>query len=119
MTNIIIAGSRFYTNYANIKSVCDNTILLQFNRNEITIFHGGCRGVDSLAKQWADENNIKVKEYPADWSNLGRSAGPLRNEEMAKDGHILIAFYNGKSTGTANMISQARKYKLKTLVVSI
>ena len=32
------------------------------------------------------------------------AAGPIRNKEMAQNGDFLVAFWDGKSKGTKNMI---------------
>lgn len=50
----------------------------------------------------------------------GNAAGPMRNEEMAKYADGLIVFWNGKSSGTKNMIECAKRQGLpisKMLVV--
>ncbi len=47
------------------------------------------------------------------WDIHGKSAGHIRNAEMADYADALIAFWDGKSRGTANMIENARKRGLK------
>ena len=46
-------------------------------------------------------------------------AGLHRNELMAKEADACIVFWDGKSTGTKNMIDLAKKYKLKLRVINI
>ena len=41
------------------------------------------------------------------------------NETMAKEADACIVFWDGKSTGTKNMIDLAKKYKLKLRVINI
>ena len=38
---------------------------------------------------------------------------------MAKEADACIVFWDGKSTGTKNMIDLAKKYKLKLRVINI
>ena len=65
-------------------------------------------GADQLAGQWAKSRGISVKAYPADWKNLGRIAGPIRNKKMLDEKpDLLVAFPGGK--GTANMVFYAKK----------
>ena len=45
-------------------------------------------------------------------------AGLHRNELMAKEADACIVFWDGKSTGTKNMIDLAKKYKLKLRVIN-
>jgi len=68
------------------------------------ILSGGARGVDALARRYAWQHRIPFEEYPADWDEHGRAAGPLRNRRMAQEGDALIALWDGHSRGTRNMI---------------
>ena len=52
---------------------------------------------------------IKIKYFPADWNTYGKSAGFVRNIEMAENATALIAFWDGKSSGTKHMIETAKK----------
>lgn len=79
---------------------------------DITIIEGGARGADSAAADFALINCCPIEEYQADWKRHGTSAGPIRNRRMLEEGKpdLVIAFPGGK--GTANMIAQARAYKV-------
>jgi hypothetical protein len=85
-------------------------------KGEITgILHGNCRGIDKtagslLADSWP------IYSLSADWDKHGKSAGPIRNYKMAKMAQALIAIWDGKSRGTANMIQMAEKEGLKVYV---
>ncbi len=76
-------------------------------------------GADALGERWAKENDIPVKVFPANWDKHGKAAGPIRNKQMAAYGEMLIAFWDGKSSGTGNMISLAEPYNLKYTVIDI
>jgi hypothetical protein len=73
------------------------------------IIHGGANGADTMAGCWAEQFNIPVSVYPADWKKHGRKAGPLRNEQMLREGKpdYVIAFPGGR--GTAHMVRIARE----------
>ena len=67
----------------------------------------GCaRGVDSLGEDWAIKNNIPVKQFPADWEYFGKSAGIVRNKQMAEYAEAAIVVWDGKSMGSKNMIRE-------------
>lgn len=57
-----------------------------------------------------------MKRFPADWGKYGKSAGVLRNKQMAEYADGLIAFWDGKSRGTANMIETAKGLGLRVRV---
>lgn len=122
---IIVAGPRDFKN----KNTVYNGISLVLQRlkdtygelNNLEIVQGGANGVDALALQYAQENHIPYKTFNADWNKYNRAAGPIRNEQMAKYGEVLIAFKNQEhpTRGTENMIKTASKYNLKIFVVPI
>ncbi len=97
----IIAGCRTFTDYATAKQVLDKI------QNITEIVSGAAEGADSLGERHAKENKIPLKQFPADWDTYKKAAGPLRNKEMAIYADVLIAFWDGKSKGTKNMIEQA------------
>ena len=83
------------------------------------LIEGGAKGVDSLAKVWAEENGLPITEFKADWKIYGRGAGPVRNQKMAEYADALIAVWDGESRGTKNMISLAKKLNLKCFIYII
>ena len=119
MIRVVIAGCRDYENYEEAKKYIDICLSDIRKENEIVIVSGCARGADALGEKYAKENGFKVEKYPADWITYGRSAGPKRNEEMAKISDYVICFWDGKSRGTKSMIEYAKKYnkplKIKTI----
>ena len=113
--NLIVAGGRDFTNYKLLKEKLD-FLLSNTDKEEVTILCGKAKGADSLGERYANENEIDVWEYPADWSK-GKQAGYLRNAQMADDGTHLVAFWNGGSRGTKHMIDLATKKGLIVRVV--
>lgn len=80
------------------------------------IICGMAAGADMLGRRWAHENALAVVEMPADWEKHGRSAGYIRNEEMAKKADQVVVFWDGLSKGSKNMIDLAIKYGKPCLV---
>jgi len=103
---LCIFGSRNFADYKLLKEKVDK-IHLETPISEIV--SGKAKGADSLGEIWAKENNIPIKEFPADWL-LGKKAGPLRNEEMAQYCDKAIGFSVNNSRGTANMCECLHKY---------
>jgi YspA, cpYpsA-related SLOG family len=111
---VIIAGSRNFNNYELLKEKCDKILSEQ---KDVEIVCGMAKGADLLGKQYQEEKGYQLKEFPAEWDKFGKSAGYIRNEEMAKYSDSLIAFWDGKSKGTKHMIDLAEKYKLKIRII--
>ena len=104
---VVVAGSRSLSVVYAVYDYISQT-LNEFDIEEIV--SGGAIGVDTLAEQYAKENDIPIKIFkPKYKSSKDRSAPLMRNIEMAKYGDILIAFHDGKSTGTKHMINQMSK----------
>lgn len=78
-------------------------------------------GADTLAKEYAIRRGISVSAFPALWGKHGKSAGPIRNNQMLTEGkpELVIAFRGPNSRGTQNMIDQAKKAGVETVVVNI
>lgn len=117
---IIVAGGRDFTDYALLSQTLD-AVLEKYTFSEVQIVSGCCCGADALGERYAKEHGIPVKRFPAEWLAYGKAAGPIRNRKMAEyaaecDG-MLVAFWNGKSRGTASMIRLAEKngMQIKTI----
>lgn len=114
---VIIAGGRKFDNYALL---CSKLDLLFANKKPDEIVSGRANGADLLGERYAKSRAIKVKSFPVtpdDWNKHGKKAGFLRNQDMAKYGTHLVAFWDGESRGTASMIELAKAYGLDVRVV--
>lgn len=112
---VIIAGGRDFDSVNTMSLFCDKILgRLQFDAVEIV--SGGAPGADTLAKNYSKIRGYPFKEFSADWNQYGKSAGPIRNKQMAEYADGLIAFWDGKSPGTKNMIDTARELGLKVRV---
>lgn len=106
---VVVAGTRDFNNYKLLKKTLEKLLERKIAEGyEIVIVSGTCKGADLLSEQFAKEKGYRVDRFPADWS-LGRKAGPIRNEKMAKHGDALIAFWDGISRGTKSMIDYMKK----------
>lgn len=100
---IVVAGSRSITN-KNLVYQC-----IEKSNVAITEIVSGCaRGVDSLAEAYAADHDIQIMPFWADWPKHGKSAGPIRNKEMAEYADAAIIVWDGQSNGAQNMIENMR-----------
>lgn len=116
--NIIIAGSRDFTDYEIVKKSLKNFLLSKQTTDKPTIICGMARGADMLGYTLAKEYQLPLITFPADWTLYGKRAGVIRNEQMAKYAYeqgngVLLAFWDNKSKGTKWMIDLAKKYNLE------
>lgn len=119
---IIVAGSRDFNDYQLLSDTLMQYLnSIEYNPTQIKFVSGAARGADTLGEQFAYTYGYEVKRFPADWDNLGKRAGYVRNAIMAeyaseKTG-VLFAFWDGKSKGTKHMIDLAKKHNLEVHVI--
>lgn len=114
---VIIAGSVSFQDYGLLRTKCDAILSEKQRTHSIVVVSGTARGADRLGERYAKEKGYQLRQFPADWDTHGRSAGPIRNGEMAKNADALIAFWNGHSSGTKNMIETAKRYGLPVRII--
>ena len=128
----IFAGSREFGNKQEHRKLIEkqlrNLVIEPYTKaSTIEIVSGCARGVDSVAAEIARELGYAVKEFPADWEAYGKAAGHIRNKQMADyvaedDFNYhgrLVAFWDGESAGTKNMIDTATKMGIETVVFNV
>ena len=116
---LIVAGGRDFSDKKLMQEALND---YTFDTTSLEIVSGTAKGADSLGAQLARANNIPVKEFPADWQDMSEPcvkrfngygtynalAGMKRNHQMGDYATHLIAFWDGKSTGTKDMIEYMR-----------
>lgn len=107
---VLVCGGRDYTDKEQVFLCLDK--IKQILGDDLRICHGGARGADSLAGEWAQSRNVSCTVFPADWASHGRSAGPLRNLQMLVtfQPDYILDFPGGK--GTRDMLKKASHAKI-------
>lgn len=103
---VAIVGSR---EYPNMKQVLDFVASLP----EYTeVVSGGARGVDTFAQKAAEARwDLDISIFPADWNRHGKGAGYIRNREIVEYADYVVAFWDGKSSGTKHTIKLAKEWR--------
>ena len=65
MVRVIIAGSRDFSNVSLFRSTIRK--YLSDIEDEIEIVSGGCSGADTMGEWFAEDNNLKLTVFEADW----------------------------------------------------
>lgn len=114
---VIVCGSR---RWHDRETIVDRLYLLAMEASpeEVTIVHGAAQGADRIVEQEAQKAGMLIERYPAQWGGLGKRAGLIRNAHMASLGaDLCIAFWDRKSTGTAHMMSEAKRRGIPVEVI--
>lgn len=118
---VLVCGDRNWSDKEFINNVLRETWYeLDEHGIPLVIIHGCARGADSIAGKIGEQQSLEVIKFPADWERYGRSAGPIRNQQMLDEGKpdLVIAFNDAidASKGTKDMVNRAKKSGIKTMV---
>lgn len=100
---VMICGSR---DYADLEAV---RAFVRSLPEEANIVTGGAQGVDRTAEDEADATGRQTTIMLPDWKEFGRSAGPIRNQQMVDYCDYGVAFWDGKSPGTKDAIERLKR----------
>ena len=111
---VIIAGTRDFDNYTLLCEYADKMLSKRKEAGYNIIIVSGCAtGADTLGEHYAEVRGYQVERYPAQWRDANgkydKGAGVKRNALMADNADALLAYWDGKSRGTKNMIQEATK----------
>ena len=122
---LLITGSRNYNDYTALNEAIDElTIRLQLADEmdcaPTEILHGGAKGADELANQYAEKHGIKCIIIRPDYQRHNPKLAPLlRNTELVKLADCTLALYGpgrdgkGGTADTAQKTKAARKHLLE------
>lgn len=111
-----VVGSRSFSDYRLLKESLE--VLLQLYPIT-TIVSGGARGADSLGEQFAYEYKLQKIIYLPDTETYYPfvRAARERNIQIVKDSDLVVAFWDGMSTGTKHTINVCRALKKECIVI--
>jgi hypothetical protein len=111
---LIVAGSRTFTNYDLLKRKLN---YYTTPIGKLIVLCGGAIGADVLGQKWAEYYWIDRQFYKPDYKTHGKIAPLVRNTEMAENADMLICFWDGKSSGSKDMIEKAKARDLRVVIV--
>jgi hypothetical protein len=122
---VCVGGSRYYNDrrYFHKKIV----EFLETQTEDVLFVSGAAHsGADDLIIRWCEKFRYPCLRMPADWNNdkgvanfNPRTAGFIRNADMASIITYYIGFWNGKSPGTGHMIECCEERKIPMEVIRI
>lgn len=100
--NVAVIGSRGFRDYTFLSKT-----LRQFSISKI--ISGGALGADRLARRFALTYRINFLEFKPDYELHGKVAPLIRNHSIISSADVVVAFWDGKSSGTAHALHIARR----------
>ena len=107
MKKVLVCGTKFFSYNDTVRD------LLRTSLDKSTIvIEGCCKGsADQVAEEVAVEKRLEIRHFPAKGSPLDR------NVSMVKECDEVLAFWDGRSYGTAHTIATAVLHDKKVTVV--
>lgn len=113
---VVVAGSRSIEDKDLVSEIL-RSVDKEWDPN--TYVHGGASGVDSLVDRIIVSSpfppNKPVESHPIPgwvWEQVGKKAGPMRNEYMMDRADGAVVIWDGESSGTKNAMKLAEGNKL-------
>ena len=108
---VLVCGGRDFNDQALLEKILAD----YFYGPEDVLICGMAKGADMMAFNYVNRSDSHIEKYPADWNKHGRSAGPIRNQQMLTEGKpdVVVAFPGGR--GTEHMKSIARKAGIQVI----
>lgn len=80
------------------------------------IVSGGAKGVDTSARECAQRMGLKLTEFLPEYEKYGRAAPIKRNDLIIDHADMVLAFWDGKSRGTAYVIKTCEEKNKKVVI---
>lgn len=125
---LAIVGSREFNDYTLL---CEK--LSKVKKPITQVISGEAKGADLLGKRWAEDHGVPYLGFPALWDDISvagavikkRVSGELynvkagfdRNQTIVDNADAVIAFWDGKSSGTKDTIQKANKKSIPCFIV--
>lgn len=112
---VCIVGSRSIENKSLVFDECSTLIERRVPATDsVTILSGGAKGIDTLAQEFAAENKydfILFKPYHLVDNRVEFTPKYFfaRNRQLVDNSDIIVAFWDGESGGTKQLIDYAAK----------
>jgi predicted Rossmann fold nucleotide-binding protein DprA/Smf involved in DNA uptake len=100
---VAVIGSR---NFANTRLLAD--VLEEYRPTMTALVSGGARGADKLGERWANKHGIATEIFHPDHKRYKHAYHP-RNRLIVEAADLVVAFWDGHSTGTAYTMGYAKR----------
>ncbi|AGM11438.1 GTP-binding domain [Halogranum tailed virus 1] len=107
--DVLIAGSRsLETKRSEVRDAILRSPWFKSGASGVNkVITGGADGVDTFAKQLAEEMELDTEIHEPLWEKWGPAAGPKRNTDMVESADVIVVIWDGNSDGSADTLRKA------------
>lgn len=117
MIKLVIAGSRGIQPTQTVLDILRREISI-----DIEVVSGRARGADRIGESFATLRGYPIAKFPvsrAQWKLYPKTAGHMRNQQMAEYCDAGLLLWDGKSGGTMDMHKRLSKYQKPHVIVTL
>lgn len=119
---VLVCGDRNWNDSSAVSAALFGWNALIGDDPDYVVIEGGARGADAAGAEWAKNFATEHIQFPADWKQFGRAAGPIRNQQMLVEGKpdLVLAFHDdlASSKGTRHMVETAKRQGFPVYIIS-
>ncbi len=116
MLKLAVIGSRTFNDYALVEQTLDS---FQNPHPIGEIVSGGATGADTLAARYAALHHISVLIFTPNYKLYKQGAPLRRNLEIVESCDTVLAFWDGQSKGTKNVLDHALRLQKPVIIIPI
>lgn len=105
---LFIAGNREFEDYDRMSLVLYSLADHALADKSVSIVSGHEAPIDELAQEFAKDHDIVSYEIPLDWDTHGNEASFVQVKEVSEHADGLLAFWDGHSIHTKQMIERMK-----------
>ena len=132
MQYVIVAGGRDFNDSQRMTDELNNLQDSGWLDDKFVLISGMAKGADITAYNLLKDNGFECLEFQPDWSDISVQgavvkynrygaynavAGHMRNAAMGEEATHLVAFWDGSSRGTADMIKRMNQQNKPVTVI--
>ena len=91
------------------RSITDADLAKYIPQDATCLVSGGAEGVDTLAERYAKEHGIPIRVIRPNYELYGKHAPILRDKQIVECADLVVAVWDGVSTGTAFTVDYAHE----------
>ena len=121
---VLVTGSRSWTATGPIRREISLLTAMPYagpaladDGSPLTLVHGGARGADTFAAEFAESLGWLTEVHRPAWDEYGKAAGLIRNREMLESNiQLVLVFRHRYSSGTSFTLNLAMKMEIPVIL---